>query len=273
MTFSCILFILMISCNQETPNELGKMSDVSSKISDQVVQVSSLVVPTTIPDKIDSLALLHAGKIGCDGIRMLLAESEKGNSSYFISFFTDTDGIKEEALYSLEGEAKILNQGEREHLNGILGADKLAKGATNPCWNLTYLFENTNYDSVYGDYFQFSQQTLSTGYFHKVINRLGSPANCCAGNFSGGLNNLVSSHLWANQTKYGKRMVVDKLKVWDGTYRSGDSYTFTSTSAHHDSDWSNNEKCWYVPWPPYEDCWEIDNDVSSVDMMYYVYNE
>lgn len=98
---------------------------------------------------------------------------------------------------------------------------------------------------------------------------MGSPANCCAGNFPGGLNNLVSSHLWANESKDGYRTVVDKLKVWGETYQNGDSYTFTSTSAHHDSDWSDNK--FHNPYPFPRD-WYIDNDVSSVDMMYYVYS-
>lgn len=265
-----ILVVLLSSCNQESPNKLEKTEEISS-ISDEVINVSCLAIPESVPENVDSLAVVRAGKIGCDGIRVLLAESKTGSNSYFVTFFTDTDGIKEEALYSLEGEVKILNEYESEHLNSIFVRDKIAKTATVPCFKLAYLFENPNYDSTYGAFFQFSQQPLTTGYFHKIIDRLGSPANCCAGNFSGGLNNLVSSHLWANESKGGYRTVVDKLKVWDDTYTRGYNYTFTSTSAHHDSDWSDNERCWPLPWPPYVECWEIDDDVSSVDMMYYVY--
>ncbi len=228
-----------------------------------------MTVPDSVPSRINEIALKTAAENNCDGIRILLAISLVDSSTYFISFFTDEAGIKKEIILTTNGVVENLSEADRDYLNGLLKKKSLAK-ATGTCWDLAHFWVNANYS---GDpNFQFSQETYGIGYYHKVINRLGSPANCCAGNFPGGMNNLVSSHQWSNQTKDGYSMVVDRIQVWDGTYRSGNTRQFTGTSAYHDSNWSDDEWCWWVPWPPFEDCESIDNKVSSLDMMYHVYD-
>ncbi len=265
-----VITFSFMQCSNENPTQAIYKNGDFGQISDKVASVQLLLVPSKVPEIVDSLAVIQALKIGCDGIRILEAESEKDENSFFVSFFTDTEGIKKEAIYSLDGENVILNEDESLYLNNILDTYYLKK-TNNDCdhiWRLAYIFENANYDSLNGLYYQFTQRAHNVGFYHKVCERLGT----ASGDFPGGMNNLISSHLWANEVRCGKKTVVDKFKVWDGTYRSDSSYEFTSTKAHHDNNYADESFWLNIPIPPWTVPYPLNDAVSSIDMTYWVYN-
>lgn len=223
-----------------------------------------MAVPDSIPEAVDEVALKKADQLGCDGIRLLLVSANGADCYYYVTFLSDKEKIKEDLFIAQSGDIMDITEADRQKITSLETNLLIEAGITcDPCWSLATVWKDAYYS---GSSFQFSQQTYSTGYFHKVINDLGAWASGCTVPFNGGFDNCISSHQWGNQTACGYRTVVDRMKVWTRQNRSGDSYTFTGTKAYHDNNWIDETYLDPLGFPH-----TINDEISSIDMMYYVY--
>ena len=269
-----LLFIFIVGCETNSPNRINNevAKETGLYPSDEIMAINSFAVPDSVPQYIDSTALSMAYDLDCDGIRILSALYSSGDSKYYVSFFTDTEGIKEEVLISDEG-IQSLSEVDKNQLNKIADNSFLSKELEchDHCWNLAHVYKDASYS---GDDFQFSQTAHNNGFFHKVINNLSATnVPCCAGYYHGGLNDCISSHQWANETKCGKRTVVDKLVAYTNTNRNGNYYEFSGTKAHQDDNWEDETYLEWLPTPPYWFPSTINDKASSLDMTYWVYDD
>lgn len=266
------LLTFLLSCQTNQALEPLRGKDEISAINWNQIEFS---VPQNVTEELDSLVLIQAKNYECDGIRILATNLD--SFSFLISYFTDDEGIKAEELYSADIGFNQLNQSQSTILASKIGDYTLRK--KNPvdneacyfCWPLAQFWVDANYS---GTCFQFSQEATSTGYYHKIIYNLSSSAPCCADNFSGGLNNIISSHRWDNEVICHLRTSVHQIKVWEEPNISGPSYTFTSSKAHYDNNYIDEDFCDWVLYttPPMYICYTLNDKVSSIDMMYYVVN-
>ncbi|HPG84538.1 MAG TPA: hypothetical protein PKY55_14735 [bacterium] len=259
------LFIALISCQRE-PNAPHSLPDTIANAINYTDR--TLAVPDSIPAVVDEAALKRAQELMCSGIRLLLIEPEK---SFLVSFFDPLtqDVTTEEGIV----ESRIVNfdyKNNRILSESIASTEihSLAKSFSyNICWSLAQVFEDADYS---GDSFLFSQETSTTGYYHKIIYNLAQSQSCCWYNYSGTLNDCLSSHQWSYHnegTLY--TMVPDNFKVWRDAQRSGPSHTFNAAGSGcirecYDDNWI--DEYW----------WDnglsvtINDKVSSIDMSYWV---
>lgn len=258
------LFIAIISCQQKinAPENFPNIPKSTTNFSS-----ITLAVPDTIPAAVDEAALKKAQDLMCSGIRLLLIEPEK---SFLVSFF---EPINQE--HSQEGivENWVI---KFDYKNNLIISEtitspevgSLAKPLTySVCWQLAEIFKDANYS---GDSFTFTQETTTTGYYHKIIYNLAQSQSCCWYDYPGNLNDCLSSHRWSYRdegTIY--TMVPDNFKVWRDAQRSGPNHTFDANGS------GCNRHCFDDNWT--DETWldglvyvTINDKVSSIDMSYRV---
>ena len=201
----------------------------------------------------------------------MLATTDK-ESKYFVSFFNDGEDFDREILISQDGKIETLNDLEKSYLKKALAEMSLKKSSSalfSICWSLATFYEDTNQS---GTSFRFSQTTTSNGWFHKIIYSLGVSQNCCAQNYTGNLDDKISSHKWVVHIQYGHATSPHSTKVraWGFKYGetnlSGPAYTFSSSECLEYDNYANKT---YNQGYPQGD--SLNDTVSCIDMLYLVY--
>lgn len=254
-TILMFALVTLVLCCGKTPLEKEKQSE------NFYTSVTDLNVPYPVPQSIDSTALDVASTLGCDEFRILLTvRKQKLPEIYYVTFYLPDDSRKDHFLYS-DGSTEALSNAEVLYFEKLLGNNSLQKPSVLVTWDLGTYWKDENYS---GSSLHLDQlcNCNGKGFFHKVINNLGDY----------GFNNSISSHQFHDQTISGYYLSGDIVKAFDGTNRSGFSYSFRGTSTHADTDWGNNYNCWWVPWFPFQDCNPpIEDRASSLDITYWVW--
>jgi len=190
-----IIFVMLLGGCTKGPVELEDNVKSQSDEPRAEIMETVLSVPESIPEHVDDIAVAEAVKDGFDGIRILAASSVESETKYLVSYFNDGNTeFEKELLIAEDGAIEHLNESERIYLKKSWEGRSLKKGAKsafNICWELAEFGDGTY---LSGTKFHFSQTTISDGWFHKIIYNLGSSQNCCETNYSGNLNDKISSH-------------------------------------------------------------------------------
>ncbi len=263
-----LMIIYLSNCSKGITDPNEKIQNTSNSQIQSEMENVVISVPDSIPEKINELVVKKAGQFGFDGIRILGATSPGEESKYFVSFFNDGEGFGKEILVSSDGAIELLSEAEGAILNNRLN-NSLKKTAWSTCWNLATFYENTNQS---GTQFRFTQETTSTGWFHKIIWNLGSNQICCAYTYYGTLNDKVSSHDWNSHYQSGHATSPSSIKVRAWGFQkdaslSGPAYLFTSSACLETDDYDG--LTYNLGYPQGAD---VDDTVSCIDMHYLVYD-
>ena len=270
LTNLILILLIIIGCNKTSDNIVDSQENKNQgQISDQPLTPEfDFFMPDSIPDIINKKALEMALSQKCSNIRLLQLKDTK-NPTFHIYFFEDD--LKGIAAYTAE-----LNVGQKE-INKLsqvslpYDAESLEKTLTDTkCWTLATFYTGA-YQS--GTSFTFSQQTTTHGWYHKIAMNLSYSLGCCGGNYSGSLDNVITSHYWEDDccSPYGRIARPIAVHVYDeiNLDNSGSNYQYSTYSGDHR---------YHVYYPPvysnHDGDWDgegVDDMVSSIDMFYRVF--